>query len=326
MNKKFFPGANSGKGFFSRFEGIVPRSAPPHYTYVLKGGPGVGKSTLMKRALRRAEEKGYTVEEFRCASDVQSLDAVRIVELCTVLLDGTAPHSQDPVMPGISDEVADLGHFKNILEFKERREELYALHSANKAHYRTAYAYLGAAYSLKREALEIAKNAIDEARLNAFVKEQMGKYKDGTPRRLFARSATPSGIVDFTEELCLNNAFCLSGILGECALMYAERQLFCSSAELYYDFIVPECPRAVNTGERMLCIGEGDDLRAFASGDIRRAEELSREAERLSKKAVESLSGALSVHDEIEKLYRGYVDYDRVNEESEKLIKRIFEG
>ena len=47
MGKKYFPGANSGEGFYSRFDGIVPQGAA-HYTYVLKGGPGVGKNTLMK--------------------------------------------------------------------------------------------------------------------------------------------------------------------------------------------------------------------------------------------------------------------------------------
>ena len=61
----------------------------------------------MKKIARKAAEKGYDVEEFRCASDEKSLDAVRIPELKTVLLDGTAPHSIDPVMPGIDEEIID---------------------------------------------------------------------------------------------------------------------------------------------------------------------------------------------------------------------------
>ena len=46
--RRYFPGANTGRGFIGHFEGIVPPWSEPHYTYVLKGGPGVGKSTLMK--------------------------------------------------------------------------------------------------------------------------------------------------------------------------------------------------------------------------------------------------------------------------------------
>ena len=41
--RRYFPGANTGRGFIGHFEGIVPPWSEPHYTYVLKGGPGVGK-------------------------------------------------------------------------------------------------------------------------------------------------------------------------------------------------------------------------------------------------------------------------------------------
>ena len=49
--RRYFPGANTGRGFIGHFEGIVPPWSEPHYTYVLKGGPGVGKSTLMKKSI-----------------------------------------------------------------------------------------------------------------------------------------------------------------------------------------------------------------------------------------------------------------------------------
>ena len=94
--RRYFPGANTGRGFIGHFEGIVPPWSEPHYTYVLKGGPGVGKSTLMKKCAAIARANGFTVEEFRCASDPESFDAVRIPQRRLVLLDGTAPHTIDP--------------------------------------------------------------------------------------------------------------------------------------------------------------------------------------------------------------------------------------
>ena len=97
--RRYFPGANTGRGFIGHFEGIVPPWSEPHYTYVLKGGPGVGKSTLMKKCAAIARANGFTVEEFRCASDPESFDAVRIPQRRLVLLDGTAPHTIDPAMP-----------------------------------------------------------------------------------------------------------------------------------------------------------------------------------------------------------------------------------
>lgn len=71
--RRYFPGANTGRGFIGHFEGIVPPWSEPHYTYVLKGGPGVGKSTLMKKCAAIARANGFTVEEFRCASDPEAL-------------------------------------------------------------------------------------------------------------------------------------------------------------------------------------------------------------------------------------------------------------
>lgn len=109
--RRYFPGANTGRGFIGHFEGIVPPWSEPHYTYVLKGGPGVGKSTLMKKCAAIARANGFTVEEFRCASDPESFDAVRIPQRRLVLLDGTAPHTIDPAMPGIDGETLDLGRF-----------------------------------------------------------------------------------------------------------------------------------------------------------------------------------------------------------------------
>ena len=104
--RRYFPGANTGRGFIGHFEAIVPPWSEPHYTYVLKGGPGVGKSTLMKKCAAIARANGFTVEEFRCASDPESFDAVRIPQRRLVLLDGTAPHTIDPAMPGRSSNAA----------------------------------------------------------------------------------------------------------------------------------------------------------------------------------------------------------------------------
>ena len=140
MTKKYFPGANTGRGFIGHFESIVPPWEKPHYTYILKGGPGVGKNTLMKKVSCLARANGYAVEEFRCASDPESLDAVRIPKKGIVLLDGTAPHTIDPDIPGIEGEILNLGHFLHREAFARRRGELQLLLSENRAHYNAAFA------------------------------------------------------------------------------------------------------------------------------------------------------------------------------------------
>ena len=44
--------------------------------YLIKSGPGCGKSTLMKRLAIKAEQKGEPIQRIHCASDPDSLDGV----------------------------------------------------------------------------------------------------------------------------------------------------------------------------------------------------------------------------------------------------------
>ncbi len=87
--KKVFPGSNTADGFFSFYDYIVN----PRRIFIIKGGPGVGKSTLMKNIGTRFNEKGYDIEYYYCSSDSNSLDGVVIPDLGVAVIDGTAPHS-----------------------------------------------------------------------------------------------------------------------------------------------------------------------------------------------------------------------------------------
>ena len=325
MNKKYFPGANTGDGFYSRFNGIIPPSDTKHYTYILKGGPGVGKNTLMKKIARKAAEKGYDVEEFRCASDEKSLDAVRIPELKTVLLDGTAPHSIDPVMPGIDEEIIDLGHFKNLGEFSTFRKSVSEFTKENKRRYRAAYAMLGAAKLLKQEAVNAAYDAINTEKLRSLIKRLTDVKKHGEHRRLFACSATPDGVMDFSPSFLPNDTIFFSGIVGEITMIEAEKLLADKCAEIFYGFVTPDVPHCIITGSSAIALGEsGDSLREMYTHEPPSHISFCLEkADRLVKRAVAELEKALEAHDKIETLYRDYVDYDRVNYVSDILIKRI---
>ena len=123
----FFLGANSGRGFQSLFP---PFCAPEQYhdLLILKGGPGAGKSTMMKALGAALEEEGEPVEYLHCSGDPASLDGVRFPRLRTAVVDGTAPHDTAPlghpakkvrICKGLRDQLLDgtstghgyLGHF-----------------------------------------------------------------------------------------------------------------------------------------------------------------------------------------------------------------------
>ena len=64
--------------------------------YFIKGRPGTGKSTFLRRVAKRAEEMGYDAEIYYCSFDKDSLDMVIVPELQFCVFDSTAPHEMFP--------------------------------------------------------------------------------------------------------------------------------------------------------------------------------------------------------------------------------------
>ena len=77
--KKVFPGSNTAEGFYSFYNYIIPPDADR--IFIIKGGPGVGKSTFMRSIADRLVERGFDVEFHCCSSDNGSLDGIVIPKL-----------------------------------------------------------------------------------------------------------------------------------------------------------------------------------------------------------------------------------------------------
>jgi len=100
---KVFPGGNTAYGFHSFYDYIIEPDATR--IFVIKGGPGVGKSTFMRKIGETLLEQGFDCEYHCCSSDNGSLDGLVIPAIRVALLDGTAPHVVDPKNPGAVDEI-----------------------------------------------------------------------------------------------------------------------------------------------------------------------------------------------------------------------------
>lgn len=88
---QFYLGANAPSGFYSLYDQLIdPDQAQD--VMILKGGPGCGKSSLMRKVGTAMEEQCLAVEYIQCSGDPDSLDAVIIPTLATAIVDGTAPH------------------------------------------------------------------------------------------------------------------------------------------------------------------------------------------------------------------------------------------
>lgn len=157
--KQYFAAANGYDGFISYFDKIFN---PLNFTriYILKGGPGTGKSSFMRKILSMTESRGAVCESILCSSDKESLDGI----ICEngdrriAILDGTAPHERDTAIPGAVDELVNLGENWDRRWLEARRGEISKLSSEKKAAYATAYSYLKAAGCASREARKFVLN------------------------------------------------------------------------------------------------------------------------------------------------------------------------
>jgi hypothetical protein len=110
--RHYFPGNNTVRGFFSYYPYILEQKQA-HKIYCLKGGPGLGKSTLMKTIGQTLLEEGEDVDFLHCSSDPDSLDGILIRKKNVAMIDGTSHHVVDPLHPGAVDTILHLGDFWN---------------------------------------------------------------------------------------------------------------------------------------------------------------------------------------------------------------------
>lgn len=159
--KRYFAASNTERGFLSYFFEIFRERA--QRCYIIKGGPGTGKSRLMREMGTAAEESGYGVEYYYCSSDPDSLDGIfaeRGGESFAVL-DGTAPHSEDLILPGCTDNLIDFGRFWDAGVLREQRRDIAAIGAEKKKAYSSAYCALAAYGAVTRIADTLVSECVD---------------------------------------------------------------------------------------------------------------------------------------------------------------------
>lgn len=203
--RHFFAGGNTKYGFFSYFNYIInPESL---CTYILKGGSGVGKSTLMKTFAQAMKDHNYFVEYIHCASDEDSLDGVCIPELGVTVLDGTAPHTANPILPGAFDHIINMGAWLNTDTLIQRKKEIAAISKEKSRLYKEAYSYMKSASHLLDINNNLYTHNTDLYGLTSLADELSGELfheklkKPGSKRNLFAGAFTSSGLVDYSPSL-----------------------------------------------------------------------------------------------------------------------------
>lgn len=114
-------------------EGITNRgyiSLLPHMmlewdkAYILMGGPGTGKSTLIKMIGLDIADRGYEVDFMRSAWDPDSIAGILMRKLNWAILDNYEVAPSRWRAPGLMEEMIDFASFCNKEKLEEKREEI----------------------------------------------------------------------------------------------------------------------------------------------------------------------------------------------------------
>lgn len=162
----YFASANGFYGFRSLYDEIY-RSEDFARVFVIKGGPGTGKSRFMAEVAEACESAGAIGEYFYCSSDPASLDGVILEKngIRIALTDGTAPHERDAKVPGAIDEIINLGDFWREDALTKKRQQILHLCREKAKLFCNAYRYLRIAGELDALREETVADCIDEAKL-----------------------------------------------------------------------------------------------------------------------------------------------------------------
>ena len=212
--KMVFPGGNTSLGFYSFYDYIIGDDAKR--VFLLKGGPGTGKSTFMKRIGKELQDKGIDLEYHWCSSDFNSLDGLVLPAYGVAIIDGTAPHVTDPLYPGAVDEIINLGDYWDQEKLVLHKEEIISLKKRVTQCFATAYSSLKMARMAREEEKVYRDQALDyrcfHRLIGNLLRQIFGQeliWGEGVPRErhLFASALTPQGIVHHLPTLLDNLTF-----------------------------------------------------------------------------------------------------------------------
>lgn len=337
MGQCYFSGSNSGEGFHNYFDGVIPAWVKITRYFMIKGGPGVGKSTLMKRVAAKAEEAGEEVERFYCSGDPDSLDAVRLVKHGIVFADATSPHAMDPKYPGAVEEIVNLGEQIDRSRIVKYRDEVESLTKKNKLGYGRAYAFLRAAQALEEERYREIADCVDKEKIKKQAKEiaeRIGKGEDGQSRYLFLDAISCKGRVSFASMQCEGNrVYRVFGTENDVVTDLLTKAVKSDRKELFCNPLRPQCVSHMLLRDRdfFLTTAIGTDGTLLFAGDFMKkechktAEIYFKEARRMEEEAMKCLAECKTIHDELEDIYKECVDFATISERTEGLLALVSE-
>lgn len=292
MNQTYFLGANSKDGFASLYR-YFP-GGPEDFLHIIKGGPGTGKSSFMRRIGKAAQAQGLDVHYVLCSGDPDSLDGVYLPALHLGWMDGTAPHVAEPRFFGVDADYVNLGSFCCPAFSLEEQRAIRELNRQYKGLYQDAYR-------------ELKKNALPEADLTKHRRFALpeGPGEAVWPARRFLHAISCEGELWLEDEV--------SALAPEQTLVSPGELLSLSQEAERQRLPAIRCPSPLDSLRLEALIFPWAGL-AYRTPNVSCAPD----------SALELLRQAKKLHDELEAFYRPYMDFEALTLYTENVIHQLF--
>ena len=345
-----FLGALCAEGFCSHYGELLQPNAP-FTVYIVKGSSGSGKSTFFKKTARALSELGYPVTLIHCSFDPDSLDGVVCKSLRLALVDGTAPHTLDPVLTGTKHRVISFYEFADCEKLEVYAGEIETLLKRKGACMKRAQGLISPAASLYEQLYSTAGECLlSQKAADSF--DRLARRlipRGGTAPRcagVFASALTPQGCktalqlgrAENTTLYIINDANMCAASAGltavlNCALQRGQsaevgRNPLCRSAVEYVALPELSLIFCANSFAADFCADNAKTINAarFYDQNALKARKnrialYKQLISQMTAQAVAQLAQAKQLHNEIERRYSSCMDFKAQNKLCEQYIK-----
>ncbi|MDD4840020.1 MAG: hypothetical protein PHE93_05090 [Clostridia bacterium] len=330
--QNIFIGSNTPKGFSGFYQ---EQLAPLNRVYILKGGPGTGKSTLMKKLVKRAEEESIEVEAWHCSGDPNSLDGVHFIDKKIAVVDGTAPHALEANLPALKDQLIALGDHIDESILKPNIDTINELLKCKKRHFNSAYCQINSAFCNLSALYEPYKCALQRDKITQLATSLAYHIRRVVPtRKQFSTALTPDGFVTYKDNLEDKQIIALKASSMTIVKQFLNtlQNMLCGYSSYHCSF-EPSLAESLIVGRYAVvpfsdCIQANDviELDTALKSNVDEDEFLEEKKlyERAVGLAIRHMSEARDCHMEVEKFYVAAMDFEGIDKKTKRIEDEIF--
>ena len=342
-----FTSSYAKTGFYTFIPELI---AQVRQVYILKGHPGAGKSTLIRLLGDLMLEHGYEIEFWVSAIEPHNLDGLYIVSLDIAVINGSLPVPIDPIYPAGQGEIINLGNFLDKSAICEEHEEIQKLALDIRQKEIKTNCLLRNAAIVKDDIKNVTSKYLNLEKVSGLINTLAKEILADLPKEkhFFASALTAEGMINYIDDIsedCLKR-YILKGhpgsakstIINELASIFKEQGYI---IEYYHSGFDVESIEMIIINELRVALIDGGsiDLRTRpldvvidmaavldnyeVEAESVKKSEIYRSFEALLLEIQTELDSSRSMLNNLKKIYAMAVDFEKLDEERQRLGNEI---